>query len=242
VEAGVKQGFKIGNVTGYFDAVVFQQEFQDYVEFTFGQWAPVTVFPVLDPGLGFKSVNTGGARVTGYELELVGEGTLGTTKISMLLGYTSTNPISTTPDLIYATPVSEASTPYSFRSTSFDPTGNILKFRVQNLFRSDVQVSHRKLLLGLSVRYNSHVRNIDRIFVDLDESASDVLSLRTGVGEWMRTHTTGDWIVDARIGMQLTKEVRATFIVNNLTNEVYSLRPLAIEAPRSMQVQLVVAI
>jgi hypothetical protein len=38
--------------------------------------------------------------------------------------------------------------------------------------------------------------------------------------------------------MQLTKEVRATFIVNNLTNEVYSLRPLAIEAPRSMQIQL----
>jgi iron complex outermembrane receptor protein len=242
VEAGVKQGFKIGNFMGYFDAVVFQQEFQDYVEFTFGQWAPVTIFPVLDPGLGFKSVNTGGARVTGYELELVGEGTLGTTKISMLLGYTHTNPISTTPDLIYAQPFSEASTPSTFRSTSFDPTGNILKFRVQNLFRSDVQVSHKKLLMGLSVRYNSHVRNIDRIFVDLDESASDVLSLRTGVGEWMRTHTTGDWIMDARIGMQLTKEVRATFIVNNLTNEVYSLRPLAIEAPRSMQVQLVVAI
>jgi iron complex outermembrane receptor protein len=238
VEGGVKQGFKFGNVTGYFDAVVFQQEFQDYVEFTFGQWAPVTIFPVLDPGLGFKSVNTGGARVTGYEFELVGKGTLGITEIAMLLGYTHTNPISTTPDQIYATPVSQASTPYSYTSTSYDPTGNILKFRVQTLFRSDVQVSHKKLLMGLSVRYNSHVRNIDKIFVDLDESASDVLSLRTGVGEWMRTHRTGDWIVDARIGMQLTKEVRATFIVNNLTNEVYSLRPLAIEAPRSMQIQL----
>jgi outer membrane receptor protein involved in Fe transport len=54
----------------------------------------------------------------------------------------------------------------------------------------------------------------------------------------MRTHTTGDWIVDARIGAQLTDEVRVMFIVNNLGNEVYSLRPLAIEAPRSMQVQL----
>jgi hypothetical protein len=28
--------------------------------------------------------------------------------------------------------------------------------------------------------------------------------------------------------------------VNNLTNEVYSLRPLSIEAPRSIQVQLTV--
>ena len=32
--------------------------------------------------------------------------------------------------------------------------------------------------------------------------------------------------------------VPVMFIVNNLGNEVYSLRPLAIEAPRSMQVQL----
>ncbi|MBK9417350.1 MAG: hypothetical protein IPN62_08665 [Flavobacteriales bacterium] len=46
----------------------------------------------------------------------------------------------------------------------------------------------------------------------------------------MRTHTTrGDWIVDARIGAPLTEQVRVMFIVNNLGNELYSLRPLAIE-------------
>jgi hypothetical protein len=93
-------------------------------------------------------------------------------------------------------------------------------------------------LAGFSVRYNSHVRNIDRIFVDLDEAESDVLALRTGVGEWMRTHRTGDWIADARIGAQLNEQMRVMVIVNNIGNEVYALRPLAIEAPRSMQVQL----
>ena len=109
---------------------------------------------------------------------------------------------------------------------------------MEDLFRSDVQCTWRRLLLGISTRYNSHVRNIDRIFVDLDEAESDVLALRTGVGEWMRTHTTGDWIVDARVGVQMSEQVRVTLIVNNLGNEVYALRPLAIEAPRSMQVQL----
>ncbi|MBK9416901.1 MAG: TonB-dependent receptor [Flavobacteriales bacterium] len=243
VEAGVKQGFKVGSFMGYFDAVVFQQDFADYVEFTFGQWAPTTVQFVngqlqLDPGLGFKSVNTGGARVTGLELELAGKGKLGPIDLTVLMGYTTTKPISTTPEQVYALPVSQASVPYSYRTTSFDTTDNILKFRVQQLFRSDIQFGYKRLQWGLSTRYNSHVRNIDRIFVDLDEVESDVLSLRTGVGEWMRTHTTGDWIVDARIGAQLTEQVRVMFIVNNLGNEVYSLRPLAIEAPRSMQVQL----
>jgi hypothetical protein len=32
--------------------------------------------------------------------------------------------------------------------------------------------------------------------------------------------------------------MRVAFIVNNLTNRSYALRPLSIEAPRSMQVQL----
>jgi iron complex outermembrane receptor protein len=243
VEAGIKQGFKVGNFMGYVDGVVFQQDFQDYVEFTFGQWAPVRVEVVngqlvLDAGLGFKSVNTGGARVTGYEVELMGRGTIGQVELTAMLGYTHTKPISTTPDQVYAVPVNEASIPYSYNTTSYDTTDRILKFRVQDLFRSDVQVAWKRLQAGFSVRYNSHVRNIDKIFVDLDEAESDVLALRTGVGNWMRTHTTGDWIVDARLGVQLNEQLRVMVIVNNLGNAVYALRPLAIEAPRSVQVQM----
>jgi outer membrane receptor for ferric coprogen and ferric-rhodotorulic acid len=54
----------------------------------------------------------------------------------------------------------------------------------------------------------------------------------------MRTHTTGDWITDVRVGYAITWQVKANFIVNNLSNEVYAIRPLSIEAPRSFQVQL----
>ncbi len=246
IEGGIKQGFKLGGFMGYLDAVVFQQEFQDYVEFTFGQWAIPTAQIidgqlVLDPGLGFKSVNTGGARVSGFEVEMAGKGKVGAVEITTLMGYTWTLPVSTTPEQIYGAPAFSG-TPYTYQSTSFDPTDNILKFRVQNLFRADVQCAYKKLMAGFSVRYNSHVRNIDRIFVDLDESPSEALSLRTGVGEWMRTHRTGDTLLDARVGYSLTDHTRLAFIVNNLTNEVYSLRPLSIEAPRHMQVQLTVSL
>jgi iron complex outermembrane receptor protein len=233
VEAGLKQGFKIGRFMGYVDAVVFRQDFQDYVEFTFGQWVPSQGTANLF-GLGFKSVNTGGARVTGYEFEAVGKGAIGKVDLTLLMGYTHTLPVSTTPDLVYATPITPNTPPSTYRNTSYDPTDNILKFRVQDLFRFDLQGDWKWLMAGFSLRYNSHVRNIDRVFVDLDEAGL----LTTGVGEWMATHTTGDLLVDIRVGLDLSKQARIAFIVNNLTNEVYSIRPLSIEAPRSMQVQL----
>lgn len=235
LEGGLKQGFKIGKFMGYADAVVFQQEFKDFVEFTFGQWGdPSDLQNLL--GLGFMSVNTGGARVTGYEFELTGKGNIGAVQVGTLMGYTHTTPISTTPDQVYAEPtypnsIWPAST---FRNTSFDPSGDILKFRIQNMFRADVQLEYQRFMTGISVRYNSHIRNIDRAFVDLDDSGL----LATGVREWMETHRTGDTILDFRLGMDLSKEVRVSFILNNMTNEVYSLRPLAIEAPRNMQIQL----
>ena len=246
-EVGVKQGFKLGGFMGYLDAVWFQQDFQDYVEFTFGQWEAFDLFNPLANfyGLGFKSVNTGGARVTGYELELTGKGDIGKLGIQAMLGYTATTPISTTPDQVYAQPVPGPVPPgatepiiiipaATYRNTSFDPSGDILKFRIRNTFRADMQLSYRKVFAGFSLRYNSHVQNIDKAFIDLDDDGT----LPTGVREWMETHRTGDWIVDARLGMDLSKQLRVALIMNNLTNEVYSLRPLSIEAPRSVQVQL----
>lgn len=241
LEGGVKQGFKIGKFTGYFDAVIFQQEFKDYVEFTFGQWV-IPAGASNNFGLGFKSVNTGGARVTGYELELAGKGSFGQLEVAVLMGWTSTKPISTTPDEIYATASFAGSQPYSYNTTSFDPSEGILKFRIQDLFRSDIQFEYKRVSAGFSVRYNSHVRNLDKIFVDLDESPLPQFSLPSGVGNWVRTHKTGDTLLDVRAGVKLSEQTRISFIVNNLSNEVYSLRPLAIEAPRTFQVQLMVNI
>ena len=234
VEGGVKQGFGIGGFRGYFDAVVFRQDIDRFVEFTFGKWEPV---PSPIQGLGFRSLNTGGARVTGFELELAGKGSIQQVEVTILAGYTHTTPVSTTPQEVYAVsanivdPVS-----LSYASTSSDTTGNILKYRVRSLFRADIGLKRKKLSGGMSVRYNSHVRNIDKAFVEFDNP----FLLETGVTQWMKDHTTGDWIVDARLGYQITPQVKAALIATNLSNEVYSIRPMAIEAPRSFQVQLAV--
>lgn len=234
VEGGVKQGFRIGGFTGYVDAVFFRQDIDRFVEFTFSSWAPATSDNLL--GLGFRSVNTGGARITGMEFEVAGKGSIGKVEITVLMGYTHTTPVSTTPDTPYAysVPTFGSPVPISYRNTSYDTTDHILKYRVRNLFRSDVGLKWKKLTGGVSVRYNSHVRNIDNAFIQLDVPGY----LQTNSTGWMRDHTTGDWIVDARIGYQLTPQVKAAIIGMNMGNAVYSIRPMAIEAPRSWQVQL----
>jgi len=236
MEVGVKQGFKIGNVTGYVDLVAFRQDFDRYVEFTFGQWGEDRSLANL-VGLGFKSVNTGGARITGTELELAGKGNVGAVELGLLLGYTHSLPVSTTPDEAYAryTTTTGAVEEVSYANTSSYTKDEVLKFRVQDLFRGDVGADWKRYSAGVSVRYNSHVRNIDEAFILFEKYGylGDV-----GIEKWMETHTTGDWITDVRVGYALTTQFKASFIVNNLSNEVYAIRPMAIEAPRSFQIML----
>ena len=236
MEVGVKQGFKVGGFSGYVDLVAFRQDFDRYVEFTFGQWGEDRSLANL-LGFGFKSINTGGACITGTELELAGKGNLGAVEVQVLMGYTHTLPVSTTPDVPYAQNVTTAGVGegITFNSTSSDPTDGILKFRVQDLFRADVGATWKRLSAGVSVRYNSHVRNIDKAFFQIEQMGQ---LGEVGVEEWMATHVTGDWITDVRAGFAITPQVKATFLVKNLSNEVYAIRPMAIEAPRTFQVQL----
>lgn len=240
MEAGIKQGFKVGGVTGYVDMVAFRQDFDRYVEFTFGQWGADRSMANLF-GFGFKSVNTGKARITGTEFEVAGKGKVGAVEVQFLLGYTHTLPISTTPNEAYAQTVTTtgAVQHISYLSTSSDPDNDILKFRVQDLFRCDVGATWKRFSPGISVRYNSHVRNIDEAFIQIEQMGQ---LGNVGVKQWMADHTTGDWITDARLGFALTPQVKVSFLVANLTNEVYAIRPMAIEAPRSYRLQLALSI
>jgi outer membrane receptor protein involved in Fe transport len=236
MEAGIKQGFKIGNFTGYVDLVAFRQDLDQYVEFTFGQWGEDRSLENF-LGFGFKSINTGGARITGTEVELAGKGGIGAVSLTLLMGYTRTLPVSTTPEEPYAWSETTAGTvqEVSYATTSSDPSGDILKFRVQDLFRADAGASWKKVSGGVGVRYNSHVRNIDEAFLVFEQLGA---LGNIGIAQWMAEHVTGDWITDVRAGYALTPELKVNFIVNNLSNEVYAIRPMAIEAPRTYQLQL----
>lgn len=252
-EVGIKQGLKINKFYGYLDVAVFRQEYDNAIEFSFGKWGTSGDFA---SDLGFRSMNTGGARVTGLDISLLGQGKFTDNfGINLLAGYTFTVPVTLEPHLQYDT-TSTNTTPYQdYTSTSIDTTDNILKYRFQHLVKADIEFVVWKFALGGSFKYYSYMQNGDKIFYDLDVNpalASVGLagvgivdfrgdeydpSIGTAGGYIIPDDKPGTLVMDARLSCEISESSKIAFIVNNLGNVEYALRPLSIEAPRSMAIQ-----
>ena len=83
------------------------------------------------------------------------------------------------------------------------------------------------------MRYNSFMKNIDKIFTE--ELISDMIP---GINEAREKFKNGDLIIDLRAGYQMTKTARLGFIVNNLLNTEYMSRPANMMPPRTFAMQL----
>jgi outer membrane cobalamin receptor len=199
------------------------------VEFNFGQWAPLDFTNVLK-SFGFKSVNVGNTRISGVDVSLTGTGRIGAVTIKPLLGYTYTDPVSLTPDKVFAT--DSSGTNYTYRNTSSDTTGNTLKYRYNHLAKADIELGYRKWTLGLSMRYNSYMKNTDLIF--------DILV--PGVKQGRSINPNGDYLFDTRISYQVTSKFRINFLINNLTHHEQMTRPADMRPPRLFLLQLTLVI
>ncbi|MFM9422493.1 MAG: hypothetical protein RIR06_954 [Bacteroidota bacterium] len=244
IEIGVKQGFKIGEFKGFADLAVFQQKFENFIEFTFGQWTPVpfTNLEELNNAIGFKSLNTGEAMVRGAEFSILGTGKIGETQIDILGGYTYTKPVSTTPDYVYAVTQQQPGTlvisefaQASYLSTSENSSNNILKYRLEHLVRLDCGLTRKNITAGISFRYNSHMQNIDNAFGKLEDQFPAIFN--PGINQWRAEHTTGDYVFDLRLGYKFSDKQRIAIMVNNVLNREYAIRPLSIEEPRMTMIQ-----
>ena len=233
-EIAIKQGFQFkgtsaGDFAGFLDLAFFRQDYEDFIEFTFGQWGPdegeipsiANVF-----GLGFMSVNTGGSRVTGSEISLTGRWTTRKFQADIITGYTYTNPISTTPDYNYNPQEDGLATTYL--STSHDTTGHLLKYRSPHVFRFDVQLSGQKWFGGLSARYQTALHNFDQAFIEFEEQGF----VQWGVQQWLDENPDLPWIIDARLGREWPNGHKLSVLINNITNAEYAIRPMAMESPR----------
>jgi iron complex outermembrane receptor protein len=243
-EIGIKQGFKIGSFIGYADIAVFEQNYENFIEFTFGQWSTVPagtpfseLFTALGKTIGFKSLNTGKARIRGAEFSIMGAGNIGKHEFQLLAGYTYTNPVTLTPEFNYAVydENNKNTVSTSYMSTSSNTEGNVLKYRLQHLVRGDIFWKHKLLSAGISARYNSHMKNIDRAFTDLEELP--FANFQPGITQWRENHKKGDAIFDLRVGYEIFGRHRLSVIINNVLNREYAIRPLAIEEPRMTMLQ-----
>ena len=209
-EVGVKQGFKIDNFKGYLDVAAFWMEYNDMMEFTFGNYGGGL------GGLGFASLNIGDTRIQGVDVSVAGTGKLFGLKTSALIGYTYTLP-----------------TYRNFESidTNINSIGeNILKYRFQHLMKFDYETTFKQFTLGIAFLGYSHVDNVDAIFEN-----DFVLP---GVRSFREANNSGTLVTNIRFSYQINEHFKAAILVNNLTNEEYSLRPALLEAPRSFSLRL----
>lgn len=233
MEFGLRQGFKGGKFIGMLDVAFFRQYYSNFIEFTFGQWKTPTFIPVIDLGLGFRSVNTGDALVHGSEANFSGVLKFNKVDVGFQLGYTYTKPISLSPDFVYGE-YEGNDTEISYIQTSSDTTNYILKYRIQHMARAEFTLGYKNVNFGTSFRLNSQMQNIDQVYYDLDGFGTNV-----NLKKWADNHIKPDFIFDSRISYTFKTRHKFSFIVNNLFNREYSLRPLKVEAPRTTVIQYV---
>lgn len=231
-ELGFKQGAQYKGIKGFADVALFWTQYQDMMEFTFGQWSKDVSFQ-NGFGAGFKSLNTGETRIRGVEISTSGEATFNQVQCLFLLGYTYMDSKNLSPlDMIIRDSVGNALT---FRSTSSDTnTDDVLKYRPKHLFKADMQFSWKRWEAGYSCRYASYMENIDAAFVSfpLNMFIRDIQKGR-------ELNPNGAFVSDVRMGYKINKSFKINFLVLNLFNKEFMVRPADMQAPRSFSMQLI---
>ena len=234
-ELGAKQAFKFGDFTGFVDAAYFLTRYDEMMEFTFARWTNSTSLDSL-LGLGFRSVNIGEIQISGFELTTAFRGSIGKWNLSGLLGYNYIDPKALRPDDVFAVAedllMEDYDNELTYANTGTDSSG-VLKYRYRHLVKMDVQVERGGFFVGGSVRYNSYMENIDKVF------QSELFSTFVpGVEESRDRNPNGDLLVDLRFGFSFLEKYRLALLVQNATNQEYVVRPAQIGPPRNLSVQL----
>jgi len=253
MEFGIKQGFKIGKWAAYVDASVFWQEYKDFIEFQIGLWPnrdskgnqlfPDSLeFPSAGSGklLGLQAHNVANTRIAGYELSITGKGKIGPVGVQILAGYTYTwptrNDIDTAGNHTYKVgEYIQDLFKYSFKRVEHgNPDSTKLLYNIRHLVRADIELTYWKCYLGATFNFVSTPEVIPPLF----RTASNVLFHDLyALDRFHDAHSPGDFFMDMRAGINVNKHIRIGFIVKNVTNKLYALRPGKPEAPRNYTLQ-----
>ena len=102
--------------------------------------------------------------------------------------------------------------------------------------------------IGGGIQYMSAMKNVDGVFIEMDANIQDdahnwvrdnfrMTLPFEGMDEFMKQHAWGSLVLDLRASININR-FTVSFVVNNLLNAEYSLRPLYIEAPRTYTLQI----
>ncbi|MAQ47777.1 MAG: hypothetical protein CMD27_02730 [Flavobacteriales bacterium] len=256
-EIGLKQLLQIGEWKGMLDIAGFIMYYDDMIEFTFGGWGPMGVDSNNDGsvtadefddnlyGFGFKCINIGETRITGFEISAMGEGKIGNVDVSLLASYTKVNPVIVNPEEDYYEYVGglQDGNTINYVESSYYTEENILKYRHENILKFDINLDYGMFMTGLSTRYNSMMKNMDLVFGSsafneggIDVGIDEIINL--GVLDSRERMLEGDLILDYRFGIHLNEDVTLSLIIDNLLNREYQTRPADLGPPRAYTLKI----
>ncbi|MFC2114745.1 TonB-dependent receptor domain-containing protein, partial [Bacteroidota bacterium] len=234
-ELGVMQGFKLKKWTGYIDLAAFVSQYENMIEFSFGQHYPANLInPTWNDFIdytGFRAYNISNARISGLDISFSVKGMLKNIPITLGGGYTYTNPIDLDFDLN--------------KGGYSNDTINILKYRFYHSAKLDLEMNIRNFSFGFNLDYHSFMINIDKAFEDSIRTPPNptypngfpVGIILPGAKEYRENQHTGDLVFDTRVYYAISEKQRISFIVKNLLNREYMIRPGDIQAPRNYAMQ-----
>ena len=128
-------------------------------------------------------------------------------------------------------------------------TSPYLKYRQKHSFKATLDFQWKRISLGTNLSWKSKLLAVDYLMVDEREKEKPELmdyvrSLLFGsidnetLHSYWRKHNKDCFTMDLRMGVKATKDVGFQFIINNLLNEEYSYRPMAVAAPRTFVVKM----
>jgi len=231
-EFGIKQGVAIGsNFNAMFDFAFFWQEYRNLIEFHFDQWSKpyldTSVFPpaIIQGQNGFKAVNIDYSRTAGAELTVEGSGKINDLEVRTLCGYTYIYPVDLNADPSqrdFGTYMNNFFSAYNGMSDA--QKASTLTYRNTKLVKADIEFGYKKFILGYAALYYSTFDKVDPRLYDI-------------VQVFMTNAGAGVWIQNVRLGYQISNNVTVAFLVNNIDNIEYAIRPARMEPPRNFNIQ-----
>lgn len=254
-EIGFKQGYRWGNLKGFVDVAGFYTRYKDMIEFRFGLFDKTT-FDYTDSleklirllvsgngiGIGAQFTNVGRAAIYGVDLSTSGLYDFNRhTRLTYNIGYVYTEPRDL--DLDQRNAEEEANTDLlAMRSKSND--SKYLKYRQKHSVKGIFDLEWKRITLGTNLIWKSKTLAADYFILDERDKTKDNLMdymrlmLFGDLREYWKTHNTGFFTMDLRLGVKITKNIRFQGIINNLLNTEYSVRPMDVGAPRTFVLKL----
>ena len=258
-EIGFNQGFQIGkNFKGFVDFSIFWQQYKNFTEYLLATWpnfyadGKTKIFPdsvTLAIGsfrdvnhvVGIKAINDPAARIFGYELGVGAKGTIGKVGLTIGAGYSYNFPRIIPQDGDPSHPheslgdfISKAFE-YNFKKVPVNDTANLLFYRIRHIVKADIEISYWKFYAGATVVYGSFPERVPILF----EQAINLIAGDTGISfnKYKAAHDGGDVTADIRIGYKHSAHISFGFIVKNVANRFYMLRPGKPEPMRNYTLQ-----